>query len=100
MSFPWESRRDGMAGRRPAPQGKLTNLKILYQYLIIEGPGIVEKLEKFLRPAILSLQLSLRKSLGKPIPSLHWLIRIYHSLPSLDGRYIILFHPFPVTGRV
>ena len=51
-------------------------------------------------PAIPFWQLSLRKSLGKPIPSLHWLIRIYHSLPSWDGRYIILFHPFPVTGRV
>ena len=31
-------------------------------------------------PAILSLQLSLKKSLQKPIPSLHWLIGIFQNL--------------------
>ena len=31
-------------------------------------------------PAIQSLRLSLRKSLGKLIPSLHWLIRISHTV--------------------
>ena len=68
--FPRESRRDGMAGRRPAPPPSPW------------GAG--------LRPAIPSLRLSLRKSLGKPIPSLHWLIRISQSLITYIHIHILL----------
>ena len=82
-----ESRRDGIAGWRPAPLGEGGQAVGLPFHSSNFPQEIPWKAHTFLtlvnkniilccRPAIPALRFSLRKTHGKPTPSWHWLIRI------------------------